>query len=231
MRRRASGFLIAVVFTAAAVAGVVHARRARDAQDRAALEAEAAQAAAGAAQVPQNAHAQYESALVYSYLAEVAAELRELPASRQAAEAGIAAAERAVALKPDSAEFHRLLGALYGQAIAANLAAALKYGRKSLEALDRAAALDPKSSDVYLSRGVGKYYLPAALGGGPDAALEELRRAIELNPKSDQAYLWMGLALRKANRHAEARQALERAVALNPQRVWARQQLEKTPGR
>jgi hypothetical protein len=35
--------------------------------------------------------------------------------------------------------------------------------------------------------------------------------------------------LRKLNRNAEARQAIQKSLELNPQRVWARQQLEKTP--
>ena len=47
-----------------------------------------------------------------------------------------------------------------------SLGAALKYGRRAQEELDRAVALDPKSSDVDLSRGIGKYYLPAMFGGG-----------------------------------------------------------------
>jgi hypothetical protein len=39
----------------------------------------------------------------------------------------------------------------------------------------------------------------------------------------------LGVALRKMNRNAEARKELERAVQLNPARIWAKQQLEKTP--
>jgi len=37
------------------------------------------------------------------------------------------------------------------------------------------------------------------------------------------------LTLRKLKRYAEARQALADAIKLNPERVWAKQQLEKTP--
>src|SRR5206468_1358091 len=114
----------------------------------------------------------------------------------------ISAAEKAIALNSASAEYHRLLGTLYGQVIPGNIGLALKYGRKTMDELDRAIALDPNSSDVYLSRGIGKYYLPSMFGGGPDAAMEDLRKAIELNPKSDEAYLWTGIALRKANRNA-----------------------------
>jgi len=45
------------------------------------------------------------------------------------------------------------------------------------------------------------------------------------------AHLWLGLALRKAGRNAEARRAIARSLELNPRRVWAKQQLEKTPTR
>jgi len=213
----------------AAAGPVENARQARDAQNRAALQAAAARASAAAEKQPQKVRLQYEAALVHSYLAEIAAELRDQAAARQAAQAGIPAAERAVALEPQSAEHHRLLGTLYGQVIPGNLALALRYGRRTLEELNQALALDPNNPDAHLSRGIGKYYLPAALGGGAEAALNDLRRAIELNPKSDQAHLWMGIALRKANRNGEARQALLQAVKLNPLRVWARQQLDKTP--
>ena len=215
---------------ALAAAGVMEdARRARDAQDRGALEAVAARAADAAAKQPQNIRLQYEAALVYSYLAEIFAEVRDQAGGRKVAEAGIAAAQKAVAGDPESAEYHRLLGTLYAQAIPGNLGLALKYGPKTKEELERAVALDPKNSDAYLSRGIGKYYLPPMFGGGADAALEDIRKAIELDPKSDQAWLWQGIALRQANRNREARESLAQALKLNPQRVWAKQQLEKTP--
>ena len=230
MRYFLVGLFVAASLAAASETGLIEeARRARDAQDRSTLESIAAKAVLAAQQQPQEARLHYEAALIYSYLGEIGAEVRDQASAKKAAEAGIAEAERAVALDSKSAEYHRLLGTLYGQMAPGALSSALKFGRKSLDELDRAVALDPKNSDAYLSRGVGRYYVPPMFGGGPDAALEDLRKAIELNPKSDQAYLWQGIVLRRANRNAEARQSLEQALKLNPQRVWARQQLEKTP--
>jgi len=226
MKAAAVGLACGIV----AAAGLLQeARRGRDAQDHAALERLASRARAAAEKQPAAARLHYESALIHSYLAEIFAEVRDQAGSRRAAEAGIASAERAVALEPKSAEFHRILGTLYGQVIPGNVAMAVRYGRKTLEELDRAIALDPSSSDVHLSRGIGRYYLPPVFGGGPGAALEDIRRAIALNPKSDQAHLWMGIVLRRANRNGEAREALGRAVKLNPHRLWAKQQLDKTP--
>jgi tetratricopeptide (TPR) repeat protein len=81
----------------------------------------------------------------------------------------------------------------------------------------------------YVSRGVGNYYLPPQFGGGIDLALKDFDKAIALDPKSSEAYLWKGIALRKANRNAEARAALEKAIQLSPERAWAKEQLQKTP--
>ena len=52
-----------------------------------------------------------------------------------------------------------------------------------------------------------------------------------LDPKNAEAYLWLGVSLRKENKDAEARQALAKALELNPNRVWVKQQLDKTPAK
>jgi tetratricopeptide (TPR) repeat protein len=201
---------------------------ARDRQDPAALEKLAARAAAVAQRFASDAAANYRAAIAYSYVAEAAEQLHDRAAVKRAAEAGITVAERAAALKPDVSEHHRILGTLYGQLTPVDPVAGIGYARKAREALERAIQLDPKSARAYLSRGVGNYYLPAAFGGGVERALADFRKAIELDPKSADAHLWLGLALRKANRGAEARAALMKARELNPARVWIRQQLEKT---
>lgn len=202
---------------------------ARDRQDRAALEKAAREAGAAADRQPDSAQAQFLAAQAQAYLAEVALELRDRSAARSAAEAGIRAAERAIALKPDVSEYHRVLGALCGQVIPANALLALKYGKCARSSIERAIELDPKSSMAWLSRGVGNYYLPAAFGGGVELALRDFEKAIELDPKSADAHLWLGIALRKAQRNADARRAFEKSLELNPNRTWARQQLDKTP--
>ena len=213
----------------AAVAASTELESARDRQDRAALEKLAAEAGAAEQAAASDAAAHYRAALAYSYLAEVAQELRDKDGVKRAAEAGIRSAERAVALKPDVAEYHRLLGTLYGQIVPVNLLAGLSYGKKAQAAIARALERDPKLAAAYISRGVGNYYLPSAFGGGIDLAIRDFQKAIELNPKSDEAYLWLGLAMRKSGRNAEARSAFSKSLQLNPNRVWTKQQLEKSP--
>jgi tetratricopeptide (TPR) repeat protein len=204
--------------------------KARDHQDRAALEKMAADARAAADKQPNDAAAQYKVALAESYSAEVAIELHDKAGAKNSAQAGMDAANKAVAIKPDSAEYQRILGTLCGQMISSNSLAGLKYGKCALDSVDKAIQLDPKSSMAYVSHGVGNYYLPQALGGGMDLAVKDFRRAIELNPKNADAWLWLGVALRRSDQPAEAQKAFAKSLEINPNRVWARQQLEKTPG-
>jgi tetratricopeptide (TPR) repeat protein len=203
---------------------------ARDKQDRAALTELSTQASAAAAKTPNDAEAQYRAALANSYLAEVAIELRDRKAGRQIAEQGMKFAEKAVALKPANAEYYRLLGTLYGQAVT-DIMSGLTYGPKAKDAINKAVEKAPKSSMMYVARGVGNYYVPAQLGGGAKLSIPDFQKAIELDPANAEAYLWLGLSLRKENRDAEARQAFTKSLELNPNRLWTKQQLEKTPAK
>jgi len=206
-------------------------QQARDAQDRAALDRLSGELQSQAQAQPNDASMQYRAALLESLRAEVLLELRDRGAAKAAAEAGIRAAERAVALTPKSSEYHRVLGTLCGQVIPANVLAGLRYGKCAQEEVNRAIELDPKSALAHMARGVGNYYLPEAFGGGAEIALKDFAAASKLDPRNGDIFLWMGITLRKLNRNAEARQALSRAIALNPNRIWAKQQLEKTPAK
>lgn len=223
-----------VIFSVGACALVLLAaagdlEKARDRQDRAALEKMAAELKAALPKTPNDAAAYYRAAVAYSYAAEVAQELRDKGGAKRAAESGIQAAERAVSLKPAVAEYHRILGTLYGQIIPANVLAGFSYGKKAQDSVAKAIELDPKSAAAYVSRGVGNYYLPAGLGGGMEPAIRDFQKAISLDPKSAEAYLWMGLAQRKMNRNQDARQAFSKSLEINSNRIWVRHQIEKTP--
>jgi Flp pilus assembly protein TadD len=69
------------------------------------------------------------------------------------------------------------------------------------------------------------------MGGGPELAVQDFDKAISIDPKLADSYLWKGITLRKENRNAEARKALEQAVQLAPHRIWAKEQLGKTPAK
>lgn len=218
--------LMAVLLAASAPSAL---EMARNSQNRPALEKLIDQYASAAAKAPNDAAAQHRLALACSYLAQVAQEVRDKRQARQAAERGIQAAEKAVSLKPDS-ENYRVLGTLYGQAIT-DLLSGLKYGPRAKEAIDKAVQKAPKSPLVYVARGVGNFYLPEQLGGGPKPAMADFRKAIELDRRSAEAYLWLGISLHEENRDAEARQALAKSLELDPSRVWAKEQLAKIPAK
>jgi len=204
--------------------------KARDAQNRPKLEQIAAQLSSAADHQPADAGAQYQAALAQSTLAEVATEMHDKGQARAASEAGMKAAERAVALKPGEAEYHRIWGTLCGQETASlGALGALKYGHCALDEVNKAMALDSREPMNYLSRGIGNYYLPSAFGGGVELAIKDFEKTIALDANSADAHLWLGIALRKLNRDAEAHKEFELAVKLNPARLWAKQQLEKTP--
>ncbi|MCS7025929.1 MAG: tetratricopeptide repeat protein [Bryobacteraceae bacterium] len=226
MRLAVSFLLLVLTALAASIPGL---KRARDRQDRAALEKIVAELAAKAERASDDASAHYHLALAESYLAEVNLELKLRNEAKAAAEAGIRAAEKAVALQSGNAEYHRILGTLCGQVIPANVLAGIRYGKCALEHVNKAIELNPKSWEAHLSRGVGNYYLPPSFGGGVGLAIKDFQKAIELNSRSADAYLWLGVAYRKTNQFAEARKALEKSLELNPDRLWAKELLEKTP--
>jgi Flp pilus assembly protein TadD len=203
---------------------------ARDNQDRPALERLVREASAAAAKAPKDAAAQFRLALASSYLAEVEIETHDKKAAHLAAVRGIDAAEQAIALKPDDAEGYRILATLCGQAIT-DMLSGLNYGPRAKDAVNKAVSLAPKSSAVWVARGVGNYYLPSQLGGGAALAIADFRKAIDLDSRNAEAWVWLGIALRKQNQDAEARKAFGKALALEPSRVWVRQQLEKTPAK
>lgn len=204
--------------------------KARDRQDLKSLDAIISKYKQSADADKKSPEAQYKLALANSYAAEVALELKDRKASEKYAEAGIDPIRAAVDLNSKDAEYHRLYGQLCGQVIPANpLLGAIKYGPCARDEINKALELDNKLAMAYVSRGVGNYYLPAQMGGGADIALKDLDKAIAINPKIAEAYLWKGLALRKAGRNPEARQALERALQLDPDRLWAKQELAKVP--
>jgi tetratricopeptide (TPR) repeat protein len=199
---------------------------ARDRGDLAAIDRLIAQAN-GAGTSPE---AQYKLALAYSYGAEVAMEQHDKKKSEAYAEKGFEPAKKAVAANGNDAEFHRLQGALCGQVIPANpFMGALKFGQCARDEINKAIQLNPNLALAYVTRGVGNFYLPSSMGGGVDIAVKDFDKAISLDPKLSDAYLWKGITLRKANRIGEARQALEQASKLAPNRVWINEQLQKLP--
>ena len=226
-----------LVLLALAFAAVCSARsldpallRARDAQDRAALQNLVSAARSAAEKAPKEAEAQYRLALALSMEAEVALELKDKNAAEKAATEGVKAAENAIALRGNDGEYYRVLGTLCGQVIPANpIMGALSYGKRAKDSIERAKQLDPKSAGVWIADGVGNYYLPPSFGGGYEIAIRSFKRALELEPNNAEAWLWLGLAQHRSKQDADARISFAKSLALDPNRVWAKLQLDKIP--
>jgi tetratricopeptide (TPR) repeat protein len=202
----------------------------RDRQDRPGLDAQASALHMVAEKTPSDANGWYRAAIAYSYAAEVAMEMRDKGGAQRSAEAGVADADKAIALNGKNAEYYRVLGTLCGQVIPANpIMGALAFGKRAKDALDKAIEMDPKSAKAFVSHGVGYYYLPSNFGGGPENAIRDFKQAIALDPKSAEAYLWTGIALKKLHQNPQAREALTKSLQFDPDRAWTKDQLAKTP--
>jgi tetratricopeptide (TPR) repeat protein len=224
--------LAGVVFLSAAfcLAAVDRLEGLRDHQDRPGLESYASSMQMAAEKTPNDPNGWYKAAIAWSYGAEVAMEVRDKNGAMKAAETGAADAEKAIALNGKVADYYRVLGTLCGQVIPANpIMGALAYGKRAKEALDKAIQMDPRSAKAFVAHGVGYYYLPANFGGGPEAAIKDFKQAIAIDPKSADAYLWMGIAYKKQQQNAQAREALTKSLQIDPDRAWAKEQLQKTP--
>jgi tetratricopeptide (TPR) repeat protein len=228
MRKSSTIFLLPCLVAAAVAADDID--KLRDRQDRAGLDARATALQAAAEKMPNEPGGWYRAAIAYSYVAEVAMEVRDKNGAQKAAEVGAGDAEKAIALNGKVADYYRVLGTLCGEVIPANpIAGILSYGKRAKEALDKAIEMDPKSAKAFLAHGVGYYYLPANFGGGPENAIKDFRQAVALDPKSAEAYLWIGIAMKKEHQNAQAREALTKSLQLDPDRAWTKDQLEKTP--
>ncbi|MCX6093473.1 MAG: tetratricopeptide repeat protein [Candidatus Bipolaricaulota bacterium] len=83
---------------------------------------------------------------------------------------------------------------------------------KARKAVEEALRLDPSLAEAHASLGI----LLLESDRNVAKAEEELRHAIELNPNYAQAYHWLGLVYDFGNRETEAKEAMERALELDP---------------
>jgi tetratricopeptide (TPR) repeat protein len=120
----------------------------------------------------------------------------------------IAEAEKAVALAPEDAEAHALLGDLYGRSTQVRMdegdfMAGMTYGPKAEKELQKALALDPRCPRAHLAQGRSLLFKPEFVGGSPKKALASFETATDLDPASDEAQYWLGMAYAKLARPEE----------------------------
>ena len=135
---------------------------------------------------------------------------------------GISAAERAVALNPNSSEAHRLQGDLLGELIPHTFMGGMRYGKRAASELDKAMQLDPKNANAYVGRAIGYYFTPSAFGGSHEKAADLLKKAIEIDPASDTAHIWLAELYLADGRHNDASREIAEALRINPDRAFAK---------
>lgn len=219
MRIYRIALLFSVSFAFPQAPDSVSARHARDRADVAALSAQIDRARQEAEQT-KTADAYLRLALFDHWIVEVGHLQQDKSLGKKAAHEGIEAAEKAVALQPDSSQAHGLLGNLYGDIIPFTFMAGPRYGPKSNGELNRALELNAKNIEAIVGLAIGKIFTPAAFGGSLPKAIQLLNKAVELDPASDTARGWLAHAYEKNHQHIEAVRQITEALRLNPERRW-----------
>lgn len=120
-------------------------------------------------------------------------------------EGALAEAERALAISPNLAFAHELLGATLifsGQP------------REGIAAIEQAIRLDPY--DPLLPSRLNLVATALYLSNEYDQAVEAAKRAIRSNPDYPPPYRWLAASLGQLGRTEEAKEALEKAIAIAP---------------
>lgn len=210
-------------------AEIIAARKARDGAVVEVLQETVARAKKAAAET-NSFQAHLRLALFQTWLCEALESHQNKKLFKQAAEEGVAAAEKAVELNPKSSEAHQLLGDLLNQLIPHVFGGGMKYGKRATDAMDKAIELDPKNVHAYVSRAISYYYTPDAFGGGKMKAFEMLKKAVEIDPHEDSPHIWLALFYMDANKKKEALAEIQLARKANPERLFTNYVHEQITG-
>ena len=202
------------------------ARKARDDADSRALQAEI-QRHEQELQKRFSLENWLRAAQLLDWLCEAARLSKDEKTLKRAAQAGVDAAERAVALDAKSSEAHRWLGHHLGNLIAVTFMGGMRFGSRSTKELDLALQLDAKNAEAQVSRALAYYFAPGMFGGSKTEAERLLNRALELEPRNENARIWLALVYNATKRKEEALREIREARRINPARKYA-QDVEDT---
>jgi cytochrome c-type biogenesis protein CcmH/NrfG len=176
-------------------------------------------------QNPNDAVGQYELATVDSFLADVAEMRKDKKAATAAVDNAIEAVQRSIQLNEKSADAHSLLADLYGRKIGLGGGMFLgpRFGPKIGEENKRAMALDDKNPHVWASTGRQYLMAPKTFGGDVPKAIDSFKKSLTLDPNQDETWVWLAKAYEKQSDKANARDAIQHALQLNPQSRWAQE--------
>ena len=200
---------------------VVAARKARDSASISELQKAVAMARKEASE-KKSLEAYLRLALFDVWLCEAAEAHEDKQVFKQAAEEGVAAAEKAVELNPNSSDAHQLLGDLLNQLIPYVFGGGMRYGKRATDELDLAIKLNPKNVEAYVSRAISYYYTPESFGGSKPQAFEMLKKAVEIDPKQDSPHIWLALFYLDVDKKDDALREINLALKANPDRAFTK---------
>src|ERR1700694_510468 len=197
---------------------------ARKTHDEKQLQSLKAQLEQMIAQNPDDAGLYLDLARVQEYFLDVYEMRKDKKAAGEAADKAIDAAQRSIQLNDKSADAHSLLADLYGRKISLGNAmfAGPKFGPKVKEENAKAMALDDKNPRVWAS--LGRQYLmtPKMFGGDVTKAIDSFQKSLAIDSSQDETWVWLARAFQKQGDRAKARDAVQHAVALNPDSPWVK---------
>jgi tetratricopeptide (TPR) repeat protein len=163
-------------------------------------------------------------ARVLEYFVDICETRKDRKSAVDALDKAIDAALKSIQLNDKSADTHSLLADLYGRKIQLGngMFAGPKFGPKVKDENAKAMALDDKNPRVWAS--LGRQYLmaPKMFGGDMPKAIESLEKSIALDSQQDETFVWLARAYAKQGDKAKAREAIQRALQLNPQSQFAK---------
>jgi tetratricopeptide (TPR) repeat protein len=139
-------------------------------------------------------------------------------------EAGMAAADAAVALDPKRPEGYFWKAANMGAlAESFGMRQGIKYRKPIREALETVLKIDPKFQAGSADRALGRWYfkVPGLFGGSNEKSVEHLRKSIEYDPNSTASHFFLAETLLDMGRKADARAALQKVLDVPIDADWA----------
>lgn len=211
--------VFSVVVRAQAVDEMTAARNARDSASVEDLQKIVAKTKKEAA-LTNNFAVYLRLALYSSWLCEAIESSQKNDLFKQAAEEGVAAAEKAVELNPTSSEAHQLLGDLLNQLIPHVFGGGMRYGTRATDEIEKALELNPRNINAFVSRAIIYYYTPDNFGGSKTKAFEMLNKAVEIDSQEDSPRIWLAFFYLDAGKNKEALKEISAAREINPKRAF-----------
>ncbi len=150
--------------------------------------------------------------------------------AKRTVEEGVQSAQKAVLLDPRSARAHSLLALLYVTQIGLNdFFAAMSLGPKAGEENKKAQALDAKDAQTQLALATQYVMAPPIGGGNVKKGIQVLQIVTGLEPDWDEPYYWLAKAYRKENDRVNFKEALQKALSIDPDNRSARREWEDWP--